>query len=293
MTVTESLSTEDAAFIREIVAVNEGRAALYRVLAHYYFKELTAEEIEKVASQDFAGMDGGEALIAEGFADMKRYLEKRNTGTRQALAVDYAHTFLAAGNYESFAATPYESVFTSELGLLMQEARDEVYKCYCEEGIQPDESLRTPEDHLSFELEFIACLLDRTNEALRRCDGDAALAYAEKNRFIPSRPSAELGGCALRRDYRRGRDAILSRRVQSHPRVRSYGNGRHCRRSAGVERAEGSLLPGSVGNMQQKKLPARTTTRGSAGKCCLAKRRYHACRARGLQHCVRKGKPWA
>lgn len=180
MTVTESLSTEDAAFVREIVAVNEGRAALYRVLAHYYFKELTAEEIEKVASQDFAGMDGGEALIAEGFADMKRYLEKRNTGTRQALAVDYAHTFLAAGNYESFAATPYESVFTSELGLLMQEARDEVYKCYCEEGIQPDESLRTPEDHLSFEFEFIACLLDRTNEALRRYDWDAALAYAEK-----------------------------------------------------------------------------------------------------------------
>lgn len=180
MTVTESLSTEDAAFVREIVAVNEGRAALYRVLAHYYFKELTAEEIEKVASQDFAGMDGGEALIAEGFADMKRYLEKRNTGTRQALAVDYAHTFLAAGNYESFAATPYESVFTSELGLLMQEARDEVYKCYCEEGIQPDESLRTSEGHLSFGFEFIACLLDRTNEALRRCDGDAALAYAEK-----------------------------------------------------------------------------------------------------------------
>ena len=51
MTVIESLSTEDAAFVREIVAVNEGRAALYRVLAHYYFKELTIEEIEKVASR--------------------------------------------------------------------------------------------------------------------------------------------------------------------------------------------------------------------------------------------------
>ncbi len=55
-----------------------------------------------------------------------------NSGTRQALACDYAHTFLAAGNYETFAATPFESVFTSQLGLMMQEARDDVYKMYCE-----------------------------------------------------------------------------------------------------------------------------------------------------------------
>lgn len=180
MTEHELDSREASDFVQDIVALNEGRAALYRVLAHYYFKELTDGEIDRLSRQDFAGLDGGDPLIAEGFADMRAYLRKRNTGTRQALAVDYAHTFLAAGNYESFAATPFESVFTSEPGLLMQEARDEVYKLYCEEGIQPDESLHTPEDHLSFEFEFMACLLDRTNDALRARDWDTACSYARK-----------------------------------------------------------------------------------------------------------------
>lgn len=182
MAETDSKLRDVDGLVDEVVSVNEGRAGFYRVLAHYYFKELTDEEIDRLAGQDFAGMDGGDALVAEGFADMRAYLRKRNTGTRQALAVDYAHTFLAAGNYESFAATPYESVFTSELGLLMQEARDEVFKLYCEEHVQPDESLHTPEDHVSFEFEFMACLIERTNDALRSRDWERALAYARKAR---------------------------------------------------------------------------------------------------------------
>ena len=47
---------------------------------------------------------------------------------RQELAVDFAGSILAAGSYEERRATPYESVFTSETGLLMQEARDDVYR---------------------------------------------------------------------------------------------------------------------------------------------------------------------
>ena len=92
--------------------------------------------------------------------------------------MDYAHTFLAAGNYESFAATPYESVFTSETGLLMQDARDEVYKMYCAEHVQPNETLHTPEDHVTFEFEFVATLLERTNDALREGEVEKALHYA-------------------------------------------------------------------------------------------------------------------
>ena len=162
----------------ELQALNTGRAAFYRSLASYFFTELTQSQIEFVASQDFAGMGGDDPLITEGFEDMRRYLHKLNTGTRQSLAVDYAHTFLAAGNYQTFAATPYESVFTSESGLLMQEARDEVYKMYCEEHIQPNEDLQTPEDHLSFEFEFMATLLERMNDALARGDWEQALRYA-------------------------------------------------------------------------------------------------------------------
>lgn len=166
--------------IKSLVSLNNNRALFYRKLSYYYLHELTQEQIERIAATDFEGLDGGDEGIAEGYRDMKAYLQKLTTGTRQQLASDYAHTFLAAGNYETFAATPYESVFTSEEGLMMQDARDEVYKMYCDEHMQPDESLHIPEDHVSFEFQFLALLLDRLNEALVERDWERASTYAQK-----------------------------------------------------------------------------------------------------------------
>lgn len=162
----------------QLASINVVRAAMYRKLAHLYLHECTQDELEALSNQSFEGLDGGVAEIAEGYSDIKRALANMNTGTRQALAVDYAHTFLAAGNYETYAATPYESVFTSEHGLLMQEARDEVYKAYCEEHMQPDPDLHIPEDHIAFEFEFLASLLERMNDALQAQDDGEALRYA-------------------------------------------------------------------------------------------------------------------
>ena len=164
MDTTQAAEREELA--SQLVEVNRGRAGFYRMLAQLYFKELTAEQVKHLAGMDFSGMSGDDETIAEGYADIRRYLRHANGGTRQELACDYAHTFLAAGNYETFAATPYESVFTSEMGLLMQEARDEVYKTFCSQHIQPDESLHLPEDHISFEFEFVATMLDRINDAI-------------------------------------------------------------------------------------------------------------------------------
>ena len=168
------------ASVTELIEVNAGRAAYYRMLAELLWKELTQEQIDHLASLDLKSLAAGDEGLAAGYADMGRYLRHRNTGTRQELAVDYAHTFLAAGNYESFAATPFESVFTSEMGLLMQEARDEVYKTFCGERIQPDEELHTPEDHLSFEFEFMATLLERANAAWLSGDCERAAALSRK-----------------------------------------------------------------------------------------------------------------
>lgn len=164
MDTTQTAEREELA--SQLVEVNRGRASFYRMLAQLYFKELTAEQVKHLAGMDFSGMSGDDETIAEGYADIRRYLRHANGGTRQELACDYAHTFLAAGNYETFAATPYESVFTSEMGLLMQEARDEVYKTFCSQHIQPEESLHLPEDHISFEFEFVATMLDRINDAI-------------------------------------------------------------------------------------------------------------------------------
>ena len=131
-----------------------------------------------MAQSDFSAAGADDPLMAEGYALMEGFLRKVDTGTRQRLAVDYAHTFLAAGNYETYAATPFESVFTSEAGLLMQDARDEVYRMYCDAHVQPDERLRIPEDHVAFEFEFLALAIERTNDALEASDFPAAAAHA-------------------------------------------------------------------------------------------------------------------
>ena len=169
-----------SACVNEIVEVNAGRAAYYRMLAELLWKELTQEQIDHLAALDLKSLAQGDEALESGYGDMAAYLRRRNTGTRQELAVDYAHTFLAAGNYESFAATPFESVFTSEMGLLMQDARDEVYKSFCSERVQPDEELHTPEDHLSFEFEFLATLLERTNAACLAGDFARAAELSQK-----------------------------------------------------------------------------------------------------------------
>ena len=175
---TKAQSERDE-LISQLIEVNAGRAAYYRMLAELFFRELTQQQVDYLAGMDFAGMAGDDALIAEGYEDMRRYLRHANSGTRQALACDYAHTFLAAGNYETFAATPFESVFTSELGLMMQEARDGVYKMYCEQRIQPQVDLHVPEDHVSFEFEFLATVIERTNAALLASDFNCARDLAQ------------------------------------------------------------------------------------------------------------------
>lgn len=170
---------EDGEFIAQLVELNRGRAAFYRRLAYYYLHELTQEQIDALACQDFSGLDFGDETLATGYRQIAGALNKVNTGTREQLACDYAHTFLAAGNYETFAATPFESVFTSEEGLLMQDARDEVYKMYCAEHVQPNEELHIPEDHVSFEFEFLATMLERMNEGLAAGNFEQAAYYAQ------------------------------------------------------------------------------------------------------------------
>ncbi len=179
-TVKEQVNmSEQTAYVEQLMAVNAGRAGFYRMLGSLFFTELTQEQIDHLAAMDLSALGAGDELMTEGYADMQRYLAKAPSNVREALAVDYAHVFLAAGNYETYAATPYESVFTSEVGLLMQEARDEVYKMYCAEHVQPSEDLHTPEDHVTFEFQFMATLLDRLNEALAAGNLEAALYYAQ------------------------------------------------------------------------------------------------------------------
>lgn len=161
----------------DLIGVLEGRSAFYRTLSGLYYRTLTQEQIDALAATDFSEFGADDPLLTEGFDDIRRYLRKRNTGTRQELAVDYTSAFEGTKAFKGQRAVPYESVYLSDTGLLNQEPRNEVYRTYKQAAIRLKEGVNLPEDHLSFECEFMAIMSDRAIDLLK----DAQTAEAIKN----------------------------------------------------------------------------------------------------------------
>jgi len=167
-----------------LIEVLEARRGFYLALAGFYFKPLTQEQIDTMAKTDYSVFAADEPLLVDGFNDITRYLRKRNTGTRQMLAVDYTSSFGGAQTYEGRTAVPYASVYLSEEGLLSQKPRGEVFMVFKRNLLRVSDP-STPDDHLSFMLEFLSIMSDRAAKALR--DGlvaDARASLLESRAFI-------------------------------------------------------------------------------------------------------------
>lgn len=165
----------------ELLETLAARGDFYHMLSTLYFREITQDEIDAMAQRDFSQLRRGkdQSIMAEGYDDMFRYLRKRNTGTRQELAADFTSAFLGTKTHESKQAMPYESLFRDQSGLLMQGPRNEVYQTFKQARVRIRQGLDVPDDHLSFELEFMAILCERAHDALadgkeRICANDLA-----------------------------------------------------------------------------------------------------------------------
>jgi TorA maturation chaperone TorD len=189
----------DAKEKKVIKEVLSGRADSYRLFSRLYLKPLSADEVDSFAAIDFCGLAGqmktGEAgeedqaaqtvgagstdLLAEGFNDMGKALRKRHTGTVQQLATDYTMCFDGVSSVEGQVCVPYASVFLSEKALLNQEPRQKVYRIFKAEGVKLNSGINLPEDHMAFELEFLAMLSERANSALDKGDKASALSDLE------------------------------------------------------------------------------------------------------------------
>lgn len=131
-------------------------ADTYRFLSQAFFKELTEDAIDELARAEWPE-DTGNAALDEGYALIRRYFAFGVPDRRTQLAVEYARVFLAAGVFskEKRTAIPYESVFTSEEHTMMGASRDDVVRLFREDGFAVASSLHEPEDHVSFELEYL------------------------------------------------------------------------------------------------------------------------------------------
>lgn len=160
-----------------------GRSSFYDLLAALYFKPLTEEHIENITKMDLSAYADLNEDFAQGVSNISRYLRKQNTGTRQELAVDFTAAFAGTSSWEGRYAVPYESVFTSEEGLLFRDSFHEVYALFRENGIKRSEGYDFPDDHLSFMCEFQSILSQRASEALdagRKAEALEQIALSQK-----------------------------------------------------------------------------------------------------------------
>lgn len=196
-----SSTTEEASLIAEYC---DDRRMTYRLIAALIDREVRPEHAETIR-QLYAGMvdlpetadstfgeNDEEAAQAEMTDALRRMAEAVTVFDQDAedqLACDFARVFLAAGNRPDNDKTsvPFESVYTSEEGLLMQDARDEVREIFRSEGVMPtrtSEDGEIPEDYLTFELQYLALLCERTSDAVRSGDVEGARLALEKQRVF-------------------------------------------------------------------------------------------------------------
>ncbi len=155
------------------------REAMYQFLARVYREEVDPELLPQICQMDFP-VDTGVPEIDRGFQMLLHYLQAVKDTTLTDLASDYARIFFGVGPTQTGGAFPYESVYTSPRGLLMQEARDRVVAVYRKEGMERSAEICDPEDHLSFELEFVAHLCQKTLKAIETQDEEATASYLQK-----------------------------------------------------------------------------------------------------------------
>ena len=170
--MTENNAAAEAA-IEDLIAINEGRAKTYGLLARLYREECTQELIDELyglkwrVSTGNAALDRGHKLVAT-------WLSGLWENSKTELAADYMRTFFGHGYSGHAAAYPFESVYASEKRLLMQGARDEILALYRAAGLDKQESWKEGEDHIALELEYMQVLIDRTVTALREDRGEDA-----------------------------------------------------------------------------------------------------------------------
>lgn len=159
----------------ELARLNDLRASQYALMARLFRVEVDQELLDELRATRFPAKTG-DAETDEGYRLLVSYLGGAWVDPIKDLAVDYAHVFIGNGTDAYGAAYPFESVYTSEKRLLMQDARDEVLAIYRSAGLDKQDSWKEGEDHVALELEFEQILANRTVEALRRGDEDEAAA---------------------------------------------------------------------------------------------------------------------
>ena len=159
----------------ELTQVMESRANMCNLLARAFISEVDKDFLTELKHMRFP-QNTGNGDIDAAYLALYKYLRKTPESVLDDLAVDYARTFIGSGALDARAAYPFESVYTSEKGLLMQAARDEVLAILRAEKLDGTLTWNEGEDHVGIELLFMREMAKRTNAALEAGDEDSAFS---------------------------------------------------------------------------------------------------------------------
>lgn len=152
MVIKKALSTTE-------LRSNQRRLETYRLLAACYLRpDENLVEYEAALHEIWGGWNDESPSSAEEFLSPK---------AQGALELDYARLFV--GPFE-LLAPPYGSIYLDNTRRLMGDSTAEVLKRYEEFEINLSGSFQDAPDHISAELEFMAYLIFRQDEALEAGD---------------------------------------------------------------------------------------------------------------------------
>lgn len=158
-----------------LVELMNARARSYGMLARLFREEVDLPTLRELQQMRFPQVTGN-AAADEGYHQLYNYLKRAWDDSVTELAIDYVSTFIGHGVNGYSAAYPYESVYTSERRLLMQEARAEVLATLRENELVRG-NWNEAEDHIALELEFMQRMALRAADALSDDAEDEAIAY--------------------------------------------------------------------------------------------------------------------
>ncbi len=143
-----------------LAEVMESRGNVYRVLSRCFRVEVDATFAAELTDEFM--FESEDASLTEPLAAMRAALAGAGESELEQLAVTFDRVFFGMGPLTARHAFPYESVYTSDRGIMMQEAYSQVVHAYREQRLAKDPSFTEPEDHIAVELAFMATLADRT-----------------------------------------------------------------------------------------------------------------------------------
>ena len=160
---------------KELAALCENRQHVYEFLSRMFAREVDEQLVGECAGGWSVAFDD-EALTGA-FEKVCHEVGACDAAGIEDLAVDFDRVFFGMGPLAAEKAFPYESVYTSEGGLMMQDAYSSAVVEYRAAGFAKDPAFTEPEDHIAVELSYMAARCERAIRAL--LEGNDAAAEVE------------------------------------------------------------------------------------------------------------------